>query len=67
MPVDVVGRPSRGDGLTPGMEIFSVLALDAVAEAGVLITVFLFLKDIAPVSALKNLKPWVVRRRARFT
>jgi hypothetical protein len=56
VPVDVVGRPSRGDGRTPGIEMFSVLAVDEVAETGVLITVFLFLNDISPASVLKNLK-----------
>jgi hypothetical protein len=48
VPVDVVGRPSRGDGLNPGIDTFSDLACDAAADDEVLITVFLFLSDIAP-------------------
>jgi hypothetical protein len=48
VPVEVVTRPSRGEGLSPGIETCSGVTGDVVAEAEVLITVFLFLNDIAP-------------------
>lgn len=58
VPVDVVGLPSRGEGRNPGTDTFPdfACACAVAAEVDVLMTVFLFLSDMAIWVVLEHKK-----------